>query len=455
MDLFPHQKEAVDFLIKTKGGALFMDIGTGKTRTGIAYFQYLRKTNPRFKMLVICPLSLIESAWIKEIEELTNFKAKNMRTKQDLQEHDIYVCNYEMLLDKSRRQRIKNFGEYYPTLCWLDESSRIKNFKSKTAKYLHLLAPVFQIRVVASATPAPNVELEYWPQFHFFKPGILPNNFFLFRHAYFHLERGNEVRHSQTGSLRELYRSGWGHGITPSKRRELVDTISPYIFSRKIEECVKLPETYDEYRTVRMGKDQDHYYRKMKKDAIFELEQEAITAPVALTKLMKLREICSGFAFAESGAVVNFKHNKMTELQSVLDEIGEKQVIIWINFREESKQIREILTDNRCATLDGATKDKTLVIEGFKAGAFQYLIAHPKSAGHGLTFNNCHHQIFYSLSFSYEEYIQARGRTHRIGQEHSSIYIHLITHDTIEETVLKVLQRKGKMADIIREFLRR
>ena len=83
MPLYKHQKQAVDFITKHDGiGALFHDIGCGKTRTALEIFSKLKKQDPALVMLVICPLSLIEAAWGEDIKKFTNFSYQNMRNKK-------------------------------------------------------------------------------------------------------------------------------------------------------------------------------------------------------------------------------------------------------------------------------------------------------------------------------------------------------------------------------------
>ena len=121
----------------------------------------------------------------------------------------------------------------------------------------------------------------------------------------------------------------------------------------------------------------------------------------------------------------------------------------------EIRKLREALNPiGRVVTLYGGTDDRNESINDFIAGHARFLIAHPASAAHGLTFVNCSTEIFFSLDFSWERYEQSRGRIHRAGQTKKCTYIHIIAHNTVDESILKVLKRKGQSQELIYELIK-
>jgi len=451
MELYNHQKEAIKLLIKNKGsGALFHSIGCGKTLTVLETYKYYKKPIPNLKLCVVCPITLINEAWGEDIKKFTNFTYHSMREKK-FKEADIYIANWEWVL----RNSFKING---PAMIALDESSRMKNFKSKTTKKLLKMKHDFQYRIVMSGTPAPNCETEYWSQMSFVGDEIFHKSFYAFRGYFFHLARGGQVMNGQImdkQAMSKLFQNGWKYKLTPQRREQLVLKMKPYTHYAKLVECVDMPEQIDQKRFVVLPAKLRSLYNTMKREAIIEIQSQAIVAQVALTKLMKLRQLCSGFAIDTDGIVQPTKENpKLKELKGILDDIGTQQAIIWCQFQHEVRQLAELLKD-KCVTLYGGTKDKDGSIKAFKSGEAQFFIAHPRSAAHGLTLVNCNIQIFYALDYSSECYIQARGRTHRIGQKNPCTYIHLICHNTIEEDIYITLQRKGDAQDIVNGFLRR
>lgn len=340
----------------------------------------------------------------------------------------------------------------------VDESSRMKNPKSITTKKIMQIRDKFKYRVVMTGTPAPNGDEEYWAQINFVEPDILHSSFYAFRNSFFHLARGRQVLPAGAFVTRqqmaEIFGKGFKYEITQEKKKELMACIAPYCIRATKDECMDLPDVINEYREVTLGKNQAEAIKQMRRHLITEINGKAITAPAALTKLMKERELVSGFAIDEGGAIVEIGENpKLRELEAILDEIAGKQAIIWCQFQHEIRTIKGRLGD-RATTLYAGTDDKADSIQGFKEGRYQYLIAHPRSAAHGLTFTNASYEIFYSLDYSFEAHEQARARTHRAGQTQKCTYIYLIAKDSIDEKIMEVLKNKSDAQEVLFSMLR-
>lgn len=126
--LYKHQKEAVNKALNEDGYGLFLDTGCGKTLCGIEIAKHLGKT------LVLCPLSIIETAWIDDCHKFypeikiancwSNSKQKRLETLKS--NADIYVMNYESFKILKNEIRKMDFK------CMIvDESSVMKNMKSQ------------------------------------------------------------------------------------------------------------------------------------------------------------------------------------------------------------------------------------------------------------------------------------------------------------------------------------
>jgi len=458
--LFDHQKKGVEFILKNKGvGALYWEIGCGKTLGLLETFRRLREQDQNLKLFVVCPLALIEGAWGEDVKKFTSYKYQNLHKAKKVEQADIYIVNYEGLLTK----RISGFLNQLMSphdqewMIALDESSKIKNHETKITKALINAKDAFKYRVVMSGTPAPNCELEYWPQIAFLKDNVFHQRFYAFRAEYFAYGRGNQIMSNgfiPPSAAKELYSKGFKLVLHPSKKTVFMDRLKPLCHFVKKRDCLDLPPTVDQNRIVEMTDDQRRIYKEMEREAIAEIQNSDIVAQVALTKIMKLRQITSGFAIDTRGNSVSIPgtNPKLNELNEILEEAGDQQVIIWAVFQWDIERIAKELGD-KCCLLYGKTADKQLSIDQFKSGEKQYLIAHPKSAGHGLTFVNCHLQIFYSLDYSWETYEQARGRTDRAGQTESTTYVHILCENTIDEKILHVLKGKKDHFELVRDYL--
>ncbi len=488
LPLFNHQKEGVNFIVKKGGvGALFWEMGTGKTRATIETLKRIRETDPKVKMLVIAPISLLEAAWGDDIKRFSNFNYWNLRkteAEREDEDTDIFGINYEALLSKKNIDQIKfvisGYGaQGYSFMAVLDESSKIKNHQTQITKLLLKMTNLFKYRIVMTGTPAANSEMEYWPQMQFAVPGSLGTSMTVFKNYFFHLRKGSDSQSIPVFMPKQIahqmFKSGWKYEITPAKREELMRLILPHVHLAKKKDCLDLPDQIDEIREVEMAPDQARAYREMEKQLVTEIQNQQIAAPLAITKLMKLRQISSGFVYSDNGEALEisndggnyperisetpkiivkqeFSNPKLRELFDIIEEAGDQPIMIWINFHWEQIKICHELHSrfpDQVVTLSSLTKDKDESIRAFQEGRARFLVAHPASAAHGLTFVNCALQIFFSLDFSWEKYEQARARIHRAGQKNNCTYVHILAKNTIDRHILDVLRKKGDAQDLV------
>jgi len=459
--LYQHQIEGIN---RGRRGncALFWDCGVGKTIVALNIIKHY-KAKGVGPALVVCPLSIIEAAWITDCKKFTPCltivslwdKSPDKRKRKLIEQHDIYVCNYETFKSLYPLLTQKNFG------CMIvDESSKMKNPKSQITRALLSFAGivfrkspykadvVIPHRYVLSGTPAPNNEGEYWAQIKFVTgPGceVLHDNFYAFRSMFFNCEPLG-----LTGQRVYTFR--------PEMRDYLLKSIQPVTDIVRKCDALDLPEQVHQVRQIQLSGPESSAYKTMEKDLILQFADETILSTNALVEVMKLRQLTSGFVYGEETHQTG--KSKLKELIALLDEIGDNQVIIWANFREEIKMLRKEL-DARLIDQEGPfarsaealwsdTPDRDDVIKAFQDGDIKYLIANPASAAHGLTFTNCKYAVYYSLNYSYEMLKQSQDRIHRIGQEHSTTYYYLLAQGTIDEVIYRALNSK---ADLSQEAL--
>lgn len=421
--LYKHQKEAVNKALNENGYGLFLDTGCGKTLCGIEIAKHLGKT------LVLCPLSIIETAWIDDCHKFypelkivkcwSNSKQKRLEALNT--DADIYVMNYESFKILKNDIRKKNFK------CMIvDESSVMKNMKSQITTDILSCVEFIPKRYVLSGCPTPNHNLEIFPQIKFCNADMFGNNYLGFQASYFHQDLENPHVWYQTQDDKDRFFRKLSEGS---------------IFVNK-EDCVDLPDKIFAIKEFDLDKEQRKYYNDILNDIkehINEWSKYEFTA-----KLMKLREVVSGFVIQKDGSVSDFKTNKDNILEDTLGEIGNKQVIVWCQFIHEIERLAEKFNG---VALTSKTKNRDDIIRNFKNGDIKLLFTHPKLLGKGATFTNCTYNIYYSLSFSYEEFKQSQDRIHRIGQKNKCTYIILQGKNTIDQKIYKCLQRKGNAVD--------
>lgn len=105
-------------------------------------------------------------------------------------------------------------------------------------------------------------------------------------------------------------------------------------------------------------------------------------------------------------------------------------------------------------TAYGETENKNKSINDFKTGSAQYIIAHPNTLKYGVTFTNCSYAIYYSISYSFEEYYQSHDRIYRKGQSRPCTYIFLNAKNTIDEIMFETIMGKKSRAEFREKVLK-
>lgn len=454
---FKHQSDCADFLEKRGySGAIYADIGCGKTLMALLNYHRAKIKDNSLKLMVICPVSLISATWKTDAEKFTTFTTHSLRERK-FQNADIYIINFESVITAKIQAAIIELTKNNRVMVVIDESQRMKNFKSAISKTLLKLAPLFSYRVIMSGCPAPNGYNEYWAQMRFIDPYILSPSHYVFLAEYFHLARGNQVipgipRHR--AAIRETMSQGFKYAITEEKKHALLEKIRPYCFFANIDDFIDLPPVTKVFREAQMTPALAKVYKELKDTLVTEISGIDIATPIALTKLMKLRELCGGFILTAEGQTLTVDCPKIDVLNEILDEAGTAQVIIWVNFTWEANRIVAELGRDNCAVLNGNITDKDTEIKDFQEGRKQYLVAHPRSGGAGLTFVNCALMVDYSLDYSHDNAVQTQGRFRRPGQKSEHLTrIRIVMKDSIDEIILGVLDGKYQEWEIVRVFM--
>ena len=418
-----YQKTICQSALNEGSYGIFADTGTGKTIMGLELAVHFKKN------IILCPLSVIETAWIDDCKSFYPQKtiinvwgsSKDERLEKLREPADIYVMNYDSF--KILRNDIRKMG--FDCMI-VDESSVMKNMNSQITSMILEMADVIPHRYVLSGCPTPNHNSEIFPQMKFVDAEVFGNNYYGFLARYFHQDMENPHVWYQTEGDKDRY-------FARLRQKS--------VFLRK-EDCVDLPDKIFELRKFDLATDQRKYYDDMLSDIRENINQWSKFEFTA--KLMKLREITSGFVINKDKSITDFGNAKIELLKNIIDEIGDKQIIIWCQFQHEIETLSEKFSG---VGLTSKTKNRDDVIRAFKSGEIKLLFTHPQLLGKGLTFVNCTYNIYYSMSFSYEEFKQSQDRIHRIGQDKKCTYIILQSIDTIDEKIYSCLMKKGNAVD--------
>ncbi len=437
----------------------FFDTRTGKTPLSLSIMLDDLRKHPEHKWLVICPLILIENAWIEDACKFVpdikvvnchaTTKAKRLKAIQS--DAQIYVTNTESFA---------TYKEYFDQIkfegCFVDESSDMKSHKSKQSQAIVEFAHTVKRFYLLSGTPAPNGEWEYYMQLKAIDFYCVPPSWTQFKEHYF-----VDISFSQYEQLQ----------MRPDRKEEFMALLHSYAMYVDKEDALTLPGREFIEIELEMPEQLKKHYRTLKNELYIEVEgDKKLTAPSAAAKLNKLNQVTSGFVID----TLAMKENKFygedqqewymlddyrfKALQDLLAMHPDSQFLIWANYRKEFEVISSML-GSKCATIYGATSlaDKNRAIQAFKSGDIQYLVANPASADKGLTLTNCHLCIYFSLNWSYELFKQSMDRIYGdvSKQPFKCIYYIMVAKQTIDGILYHdVLQKKGDASYAILNHLK-
>lgn len=409
MKLYKHQERALDLLTDHNAFALFMEQGTGKTIPALIHVTNLLIAGDIENCLIVAPLSTLGS-WKRDLDKLSPLRQR-LASK-------ITLINYDKIWRREEYQR--------PWDCIvLDEAHAIAHRTSKRSKCLLKLAKDAPYRYLLTGTPQSNGRLEdYYSLMEFLEPGI----FGTWREftAHYTIER------RLPGSFVNII-------VGYRNQDELLEKVGNYSFRVMKRDCLDLPDKLPD-EVVKCELKEKAKYKQAMKDFIEEFD---MTIGNPLTKVIKLRQISSGFVFDDYGDLHALKCDKLARLEEIITSI-EGQVVVFCEFQYSIDAISALLDKKKInyVTLDGRQKDKTIWRQFQTDGNIKVIICQYLTANAGIDLFASSHMVFYEPNLSTTVISQARDRIHRIGQSQPCSYYWLITEGTIEEDIYKRLAEK-------------
>jgi len=448
---YDHQIKAFNIGMSLDKAGLLMEQGTGKTlpAIGIAGARFLNGQVK--KLLIIAPLSVL-SEWKRQFREHANFNydclilggLKNKEEelkgyKPDPSSLQIVLVNYE-----SSWRLEKALREWKPDMIICDESQKIKNSRSKQGKGIKNIGEKTPYKLILTGTPVSQSPLDFFGQYLFLDHEILGKSYPKFRNEYATM-------------------GGWmGKEITGYKNLEqLCQKVHSIAYRVTKKDALELPDTIDQILYSKLEPSTMKMYKEMKKEAQLLLEGGEITAPLMLTRILRLQQITGGFIKTDEGNLVQVSDSKLKVLEDKIEDLVEsgKKVVIFARFIPEIDAISNIMKRMKIKShiLKGGVsqQDRESMINNFQNdNESKVFIAQISTGGVGITLTAADTAIFYSVDFSLTNHEQAKARIHRIGQDKKVTYIHILSEGTIDEHILEVLQSKRDVAKMVVDDLK-
>ena len=441
---FDHQKKTAAFLTMHPRAFCFNEQGTGKTASAIWAADFLMKQGKIKRALVICPLSIMDSAWRDDFFTFAPHRSvdvaygESKKRKEIIRQGaDFVVINYdgvEIVYDEIAK------GGF--DLVIIDEATHYKNAQSKRWKILNKLMTEDTWLWMMTGTPAAQSPLDAYGLAKLINPLSVPRFFGSFRDMV--MTKASQFR--------------WV--IKPSASALVFNALQPAIRFTK-EECLDLPDMTYVKRQVELTRQQKKYYDMLKKRMVMEINGDEVSAVNAAVIMNKLLQISAGAVYTDEGDTLEFdiKH-RYKVLREVIDESSQK-VLIFVPF----KHTIDILTDKLRA--DGITTEvirgdvpvarRTDIFKRFQeAHDPRVLVIQPQAAAHGVTLTAANTVVWWGPTPSLETYAQANARVHRAGQKHPCTVVQL-QGSAVEKRVYSLLDKRidvhTKMIDLYKELL--
>ncbi|OED35029.1 hypothetical protein AB832_06580 [Flavobacteriaceae bacterium (ex Bugula neritina AB1)] len=435
-----YQLFAYNHIVNKKHSALFLDMGLGKTIITLTAIAELRSFKLIEKVLIICPLRVANTVWQQEAKKWFHTSDINVvictgskanREKKIKQEADVYLVNRENTnwIVEQIEKKVISFD-----MIVIDESTSFKNYNSKRFLALKKILKDIEYRVILTGTPSPNGYMDLWSQMYIVDRGERLGKYITYyRNDYF----------TRSPYCVHVY------NIKPYAQEVINNLISDVTISLQARDFLDMPEKITIDYKVDLDNKAYRTYYEIQEDFFTELGDNQIMTPNVLTQLNKLLQCCNGNIYNDDGDTIPLHTNKLDALAEIIEDNPNENILLAYRYTSDLNDIKKRFKE--AVVLSKSAKE----LDAWNRGEIKLLVAHPASAGHGL---NAQHGgsivVWYGLDYSLELYQQFNGRLYRQGQKNTVRIVHLVAEDTLELSILEVLQSKDMTQQSLLDHLR-
>lgn len=448
---FAHQKITLAKLKKSCEVFDMSDPGTGKTRSEVEDIAARRRKGAP-PAIITATKSLLTSAWQEDFNKF----APDMRVSVAFAENreeafavdaDVYVTNHDGVKWLADKQRGTKFWRRFEggTIVH-DESTAYKHHTSQRGKAAAKISKYFEFVRLMSGTPTPNGICDIWHQMLILDGGKRLGKLF--------------SKFQMAACVPEKIQ-GIARGVKWVDREGIEQVIglllADVVVRHKFEDCVDIPANVVRQVNFKLTSKHRKLYDQMQLKQIMELEGKTINAINAAAVYGKLLQIASGALYDQDKLMQDVDSSRYELTLDLVEE--RKHSVVFFNWKHQRDNlIKEARKRNiSFAVYDGdtGTLERTAIVNDFQAGKIRMVIAHPQSAGHGLTLTKATATIWSSPTRNYEHFQQGLKRIHRIGQTQKTETIVICGEDTVDQLAWADCQRKGIASnDLLTELKR-
>tara|TARA_R110000782_G_scaffold259110_2_gene349290 strand:+ start:2599 stop:3975 length:1377 start_codon:yes stop_codon:yes gene_type:complete len=444
-------------------------MGAGKSRIVV---DIADQTGSR-GVLIVCPKSAVEAVWPAEFEKynpggwaivpatalkgtikqrctalsglIDGFVARRVRFA--------IIVNYEFLRSEAGLKWMK---KYKWSLLVYDEAHRLKSPTGKQSKAAAQLVKVSHKRLMLSGTPLPHDPLDIFAQYRALDPAVFGLSFFRFR-----------AKFAIMGGFNRKQVVGF------TAQQELRDQMHRLMFAPDARDVqLNLPESRHERIIVELAPKARKVYKQLKSDFIADVGAGIIDAGNALTRLLRLQQLCSGLAVIDvasknigfigtSGSKKDRDERALAALRgepirqeevictakrdALADIIADtdEPIVVFGLFKQDMRIVREAA--EACNAGYSELSGSCNQLAEWKAGKTRVFGVNIKSGSESIDLTRARICCYLSTGFNMGDYLQSLKRVHRPGQLRGVVYYHLHARDTVDETTWQALKARKSL----------
>ena len=435
--LHSYQNFAANFITQHPEAAILLDCGCGKTVITLTAINDLRPG----KVLVICPIRVAQ-VWADEIAKWEHLQGLRFsiavgtvsERKYALeQDADIYIINRDVV-----PWLVETYANKWKwDMLVLDELSSFKNHQAKRFKALLQIRPKVKRIVGLTGTPSSNGLMDLWAEYRLIDLGERLGRFIgQYRKFYFRPDKTNGI-------------IVYSYKPLPGAEEKIYKRISDITISMRCTDLLKMPELISIPYEVNLSPKEQAAYNELKEELVL----GEITAANAAVLSGKLCQMANGSVYDDEGKMVNIHSRKLDALEDIIEAQCGKPILVAYWYKHDLERIEERLRELGVRYAKINNQDS---INRWNAKQIPVGLIHPASAGHGINLQSGGNTlVWFGLTWSLELYIQTNARIWRQGQVSRTVVIqHIITKGTVDEQILKALQRKEVTQDSLMEAVK-
>ena len=450
MKLWPHQQFTLDFCTARPRALDFSDAGTGKTAGHLRRYAQRDKAQ-RKRCLVLCPKTLMVTAWGDDCERFTpeltmTFAFADQREEAFKMKSDIVVMNHDGVKWLAEKQNLKFLAEFDHLI--IDEVSAYKNPSSQRSKAAKKVAKFFKYRYALDGTPGANTILDVW------HPALLVDDGKRLGTSYYAFRSAVQTP-TQVGPSANHVRWEDKPGVAQSVQTMIEDITVRHDFDVVM---THVPPNHKDVKRFALSKKAQKAYDKLEQDLIMVLEKgEVVSAVHAASLRTKLLQIASGAVYNdsddESKGYTVIDKGRYELIAELVEQT--QHAVVFFNWKHQ----RDLLCDTfekagmSFAVIDGSVTKKgerERIVRDYQAGKYKVILLHPRTGAHGLTLTRGDTTIFCSPFYEADLFKQGKARIHRGTQDKVTHTILVEAKDTVEAKVYARLEEKHtRMVDLL------